>query len=75
MLCAVMVIHVYMYSRHHYSLAPSSPFDVARTIFKPHMYMYCTICHMHAQRPRARSRTVYTGQVLPVSMHSLGARL
>ena len=55
-----------------YSLAPSGPFDVARTIFKPY---HCTISHMHTRRPRARSRMVYTGQVLPVSMRWLGARL
>ena len=69
-----------------YSLAPSGPFDVACTIFKPYEYLsahafvwtqaiHRTIWHMHARRPRARSRTVYTGQVLPVSMCSLGARL
>ena len=49
-----------------YSLAPSGAFDVAR---KPYA------CHMHVRCPRVRSRTVYTGQVLAVSMRSLGARL
>ena len=47
-----------------YSLAPSGLFDVAHTIFKP-----------YARCPRARSHTVYTGQVLPMSMRSLGATL
>ena len=50
------------------ALAPSGPFDVAHTIFKPYT------------RPRAYTCTtpksaVYIGQVLPVSMRSLGARL
>ena len=49
-----------------YSLAPSGAFNVAR---KPYA------CHMHVRCPRVRSRTVYTGQVLAVSMRSLGARL
>ena len=44
-------------------------------LYLSHMNTYMYMPYAHARRPRARSRTVYTGQILPVLMRSLGARL